>query len=105
MPRGDRTGPFGAGPMTGRRFGYCAGFNVPGYTNPIDHPNYGWGFRGGGRGWRHGYYAPGMPGWGWNEFQPITEEQELENLKNYASQLKNQLDAIQKRIDELEKRE
>jgi len=26
MPRGDRTGPRGMGPMTGRRAGYCADY-------------------------------------------------------------------------------
>lgn len=35
MPRGDGTGPMGLGPMTGRAAGYCAGFRVPGYMNPI----------------------------------------------------------------------
>ena len=34
MPRGDRTGPCGAGAMTGRGAGFCAGFGVPGYANP-----------------------------------------------------------------------
>ncbi|MBC7083569.1 MAG: DUF5320 domain-containing protein [Firmicutes bacterium] len=34
MPRGDRTGPIGLGPRTGRAAGYCAGFPVPGYMNP-----------------------------------------------------------------------
>ena len=34
MPRGDRTGPMGMGPMTGRAAGYCAGYGVPGYANP-----------------------------------------------------------------------
>jgi hypothetical protein len=34
MPGGDRTGPAGAGPMTGRAAGYCAGYGVPGYVNP-----------------------------------------------------------------------
>jgi len=55
MPGGDRTGPMGWGPMTGRAAGYCAGYPVPGYLNPI--PGRGWfgvgrgGFpRGGGRG-------------------------------------------------------
>jgi len=33
MPAGDRTGPMGHGPMTGRGAGICAGFGVPGYTN------------------------------------------------------------------------
>jgi hypothetical protein len=35
MPRGDGTGPAGMGPMTGRAAGYCAGYGVPGYTNPV----------------------------------------------------------------------
>ena len=34
MPRGDRTGPAGMGPMTGRAAGYCAGYPAPGYMNP-----------------------------------------------------------------------
>lgn len=32
MPGGDRTGPAGAGPRTGRAQGYCAGRNEPGYV-------------------------------------------------------------------------
>lgn len=35
MPGGDGTGPRGMGPMTGRAAGYCAGFPVPGFANPI----------------------------------------------------------------------
>ena len=50
MPRGDRTGPWGLGPRTGRAAGYCAGYPVPGFMNPI--PGYGHEFgRGYGRGW------------------------------------------------------
>ncbi|MFW5971797.1 MAG: DUF5320 domain-containing protein, partial [Desulfovermiculus sp.] len=30
MPGGDRTGPMGMGPMTGRGAGFCAGMNQPG---------------------------------------------------------------------------
>jgi len=33
MPLGDRTGPAGMEPMTGRAAGYCAGYPVPGYMN------------------------------------------------------------------------
>lgn len=50
MPQGDRTGPAGAGPMTGRGMGYCAGFSVPGFMNP----EFGAGFRRG-RGFRRGF--------------------------------------------------
>ena len=58
MPGGDGTGPMGAGPMTGRAAGYCAGYAVPGFTNPV--PGRGFGF-GGGRGWGRG----GGRGFGW----------------------------------------
>jgi len=33
MPLGDRTGPAGKGPMTGRKLGYGAGYSVPGFMN------------------------------------------------------------------------
>lgn len=32
MPRGDRTGPDGKGPKTGRGLGYCSGSKTAGYT-------------------------------------------------------------------------
>ena len=48
MPGGDRTGPWGAGPMTGRGVGICAGYDMPGYMNPA----FG---RGSGRGWGRGF--------------------------------------------------
>ncbi|MGI6207796.1 MAG: DUF5320 domain-containing protein, partial [Anaerolineae bacterium] len=41
MPRGDRTGPQGMGPMTGRGAGYCAGYGVPGYANPVGGRGFG----------------------------------------------------------------
>ncbi|GAB4530094.1 MAG: hypothetical protein Kow0063_07800 [Anaerolineae bacterium] len=116
MPAGDRTGPGGWGPMTGRGLGYCAGYGAPGYANPAPGLGRGrgwWG--GGGRGWRHWYYATGLPGWaryGYRPFaayppywQPPSDEEETEFLKNQAEALKRELDAINKRLDELEKGE
>ena len=32
MPGGNRTGPEGKGPATGRGLGYCTGSDTPGYT-------------------------------------------------------------------------
>jgi hypothetical protein len=98
MPGGDRTGPRGAGPRTGRGMGYCNGNDWPGFTNqgPNFRSWYGFGGRGGGRGWRNRFYATGIPGW-----VPPTTEQETADLKAQADWLKGQLDAIQKRIDEL----
>lgn len=55
MPGGDGTGPGGLGPMTGRAAGYCAGYSVPGYMNPIAGRGYfGRGYFGGGRGMGRG---------------------------------------------------
>ena len=39
MPKGDRTGPQGDGPTTGRQMGYCKGNEKPGITHM--HPNRG----------------------------------------------------------------
>jgi hypothetical protein len=65
MPWGDRTGPWGLGPMTGRAMGYCAGYPVPGFMNPGPWFGSGRGFGfgrglgfGRGRGWRRGGFLP-----------------------------------------------
>ncbi|MBP7736900.1 MAG: DUF5320 domain-containing protein [Spirochaetes bacterium] len=67
MPRGDRTGPLGYGPMTGRGAGLCAGNGAPGYMNPACGRGRGSGGGGrgfgGGRGWRNMFYATGLPAW------------------------------------------
>jgi hypothetical protein len=126
MPGGDRTGPWGSGPMTGRGAGFCAGYSMPGYMNPI--PGRGWygvgrgGFpRGGGRGrafgggrgwWRGGFYghpsyapfqsqyAPYPPAY----HQPSAEE-EKKFLQEELASLEDELTAIRERIGELEKGE
>lgn len=112
MPRGDRTGPMGMGPMTGRGFGYCAGYNAPGYMNAAGGRGWGMGFRhgwggggwGGGWRWRNQYYATGVPGGARYGYAPApTKEQETETLKQQAEWLKEQLDGINRRIEELGK--
>jgi hypothetical protein len=60
MPFGDGTGPAGMGPMTGRAAGFCAGYPVPGYMNPVGGRGY-WGW---GRGFRGGGFGRGR-GFGW----------------------------------------
>jgi len=97
MPWGDRTGPWGRGAKTGGGYGYCSGFNGPGWANPANPgggrwvnmsredlaniPVYGgWGFGRGfgwgrgfgrGRGWGRGWFGRGF-GWGrffwWNQY-------------------------------------
>ena len=60
MPFGDGTGPMGLGPMTGRAAGYCAGYGMPGFMNPI--PGRGFWGRGAtvlpGAGVPYPYYPP-----------------------------------------------
>ena len=106
MPGGN-----GTGPMTGRAAGFCADNSVLGYANPVGGRGTfgcGRGFGGGGRGRRNRFYATGLPGWartGYpDEFVAApTTEQEQQTLKQQAQQLRNSLDAIDKRIEELEK--
>jgi hypothetical protein len=116
MPFGDRTGPYGTGPMTGRAAGFCAGYDRPGYANPGPawRNRMGRG-RGYGHGWRHWYHATGLPFWaragygpapqpfGWRgAYGPPTPDQEVEMLKSQAGWLRNELEAIEARISDLE---
>jgi hypothetical protein len=105
MPRGDRTGPYGGGPRTGRGAGYCAGYSTPGFANPsrVGWAGFGAGFQGGGRGWRHWYYATGLPRWARPTYPFPTPEEEMAGLKEQADLLQNQLEALNARIAELSK--
>jgi len=109
MPGGDRTGPMGMGPMTGRGAGFCAGLPAFGFGNR----GVGVG-RGRGRGRRNMFYATGLPGWaragmskGGEATPPAasgdaTREQELDVLKQQADQAAAMLKGIRQRISELE---
>ena len=122
MPFGDGTGPMGLGPMTGRAAGYCAGYGMPGFMNPIPGRGFwGRGFGGGwgrGRGWRNMYFATGLPGWaraGWGAaaatpfaygaapYGPqLTQEQQMDFLKGQAEYLEDALEGVRKQMEELE---
>ena len=82
MPRGDKTGPNGNGPMTGRRMGDCDGRNFGGE-----------GFRrGGGRG--QGGAGQGLGrGLGRNS----------DSLENEIDTLKEQINSIKKQLSDSEK--
>ena len=120
MPYGDRSGPMGMGPMTGRAAGYCAGFGMPGYANPVPGRGFGMGFGrgrgfrggGGGRGWRHGFYATGLPGWmrfgGYDApygypapYQKPDPELERQALESQLQALQTELENINKRLSEI----
>jgi hypothetical protein len=132
MPAGDGTGPMGMGPMTGRAAGYCSGYDTPGWANWAPGRGLGlgwgrgaaWGGRGGwGGGWRHRnwYRATGVPGWARFGYGPAwgappawgygpytaapTREEETDFLRRQAESLKQELDAIDQRIEELGKEE
>jgi len=89
MPGGDRTGPMGMGPMTGRAAGYCGGY-----------------------GRRNMFHATGLPGWmrfgacsapyGYSEAAgKVDPEAERRTLSAQAEYLQKQLDSIRRRIDEI----
>ncbi len=124
MPLGDQTGPMGFGSMTGRAAGFCAGYGVPGYTNPVfgRGRGFGWGrgygFRGGwgrgfgrgfGRAWAapypaysgYGYYPPAAPTAPAAPASP-TAQDELGALQRESEYLKTELDNINRRISELQ---
>ena len=111
MPGGDRTGPWGAGPMTGRGAGFCAGYAVPGAMNPVGRGyGLGRGWGGGGRwGYRHWYHATGLPGWVRAGYGPAfgpapaapTIEQDATYLENQAAWLRGELETLEGRLAEL----
>lgn len=98
MPRGDRTGPEGRGPMTGRAKGFCSGYNSPGYTNPGYERQ---GLRrsfGRGNGFRRRVYfdEPVFPRE--TVYREPTKKEQLDELKTEKEE-------IEKAINELEKEE
>ena len=114
MPGFDRSGPMGAGPMTGGARGRCNPATAR--TIPTYAGGYGYGrglglrrgFRGGfgpGGDMRRGYAR----GYGWyppdaGPVYPAAAADEIDMLKTEADYLKKSLDAIKIRIDELEKK-
>jgi len=108
MPGGNGTGPLGQGPMTGRAAGFCAGYQVPGYANPVGGRGFfgrgrGFGGRGGGfgRGRGFGWYGAGF-GFPVPVAPSVTGEQELQELKQQAEFLQSSLSQINERISQLQ---
>ncbi len=108
MPHGDRTGPMGIGPQSGRRFGFCSGSGRPGFL--VDSygagPGYagtqgfrGTGYPGAWQGRGHRFFARGA--FAAAPYGVPTKEEELAGLKDEASWLSGRLDAINRRIEEL----
>jgi hypothetical protein len=120
MPRGDRSGPLGMGPRTGRAAGYCGGYPVAGYANTLPGgDSYGRGGGRGGRGHRNWYYATGLTGWqraaqGWYPAQPAAQDffhnsytqmapqEESRLIRSRIELLEQNIKAARDRLDELE---
>jgi len=120
LPGGDRTGPRGLGSMTGRGLGYCAGYDMPGYTKGPGMGRGWWRGRGigygrgmgYGRGWGRGYGVPVYSYYAPPTIPRVIPENQLDILKQQKDYLesemnniKNAIDDVAKRITELEKEE
>ncbi len=114
MPRGDRTGPVGEGPQTGRGMGFCAGYDHPGYINQGRGyaRGFGGGFRGGfgpgggfGRGFRGGFGRGFRYGSGSFYSENIPDVSEKTVIENEIRILKDQLSSLEGRLSSLGKEE
>ncbi len=127
MPGFDGTGPVGTGSMTGRGQGFCNPSRTAYGPTPVLRPGYreyGYGqgfgrgfgqgrsFRGGfgpgfgrGRGYGGGFELPGANlsmGRRYGGSYTMNSESEINILKGEADTVKKELDAINKRIEDLE---
>ena len=130
MPSGDRTGPEGWGPRTGRGLGYCSGYDSPGFTRGYYGRGMGRGYgrgygrglgRGMGRGWGRGpgpyrfrdrspYYGPfpdHPPYYGPGEEAPpqgreIPASEEKAYLEDTLKSLEEEIQRVKDRLKELE---
>ncbi len=95
MPRGDGTGPMGAGMLTGRGLGPCGGGDRAGYGAGYG-TGFGYGCRRGFGGRFGGFFGFGRgiaPG-------PISEKTQKELLKEQKSFFQDRIDAIDKQLDD-----
>ena len=94
MPRGDGTGPRGTGPMTGRGLGICSGANLAKIGAGL---GIGWGLARGcglGRGFGRGIGRA-------LAFRQVPAKTDKEFLEEQKSILKNQLENIEKELEDL----
>lgn len=96
MPGGNRTGPRGEGPMTGRGMGYCA----EGSATPMRSAF----AMGQGRGFGRGRgFACGMPAKTLAMPQELSKEQRVKNLEQQKVAAEYKLKEIERQIEELKK--
>lgn len=91
MPGGDQRGPAGAGPMTGRRMGQCAGNFTPGRQSGCG--------RGFGRGFGRG---AGRGRGGFAQYDPATSFPQPEVLREQVEILRQQLKSMEQQLAALD---
>jgi len=84
MPRQNKTGPTGMGPMTGRGMGPCGGGSGSGL--------------GMGRG-----YSRAMCGWFYQKYQAMPKDERKELLKSEIEDLKQEMKMVEEELKQLEK--
>ncbi len=119
MPFGDRTGPIGQGPRTGRGLGFCGGNNAPGYT--VGGRGFRGGFRGAGFGRGRGFGRGAGFGFGrgagygfgrgfgagfWQDEsfaqpKPLTKEEKKRLLMNEKKEIEKELKELEEELKKL----
>lgn len=93
MPRGDRTGPEGFGPRTGRSLGYCSGYDSPGFAH------------GRGCGGRHeGFGSSQGRGYGFRRMRflgPFNSHEKRYSEEESMKSLKDEINSVEKYLQEL----
>ena len=126
MPFGDKKGPDGRGPKTGRGLGDCGGYETPGSTKDFNRQFAGRGFGGGGRGGfggggrGSGGRGRGGPGFGGHRgrggfggrgrFGPfgarvITDEEHKAIIEDEIKFREDELKAMQEHLEKINKEE
>lgn len=114
MPKGDRTGPVGTGPRSGRMAGFCRGFNTPGYATASISVGSGMGMGRRyrclgdpmvqGRGMQRRVFSgdPTVPNEGNQAAPPSRPGDNVEALKHRSRALQAELDALNEQVQALE---
>lgn len=128
MTHGDRTGPMGQGPKTGRAMGYCSGSDSPGYmTGAPAGAGRGTGrgsgrgmSRDAGRGASRGFWCRRIPGFGRSGrfaargeypgyYYPAPAQTRVESdvdfLENRIKSLRQELDSLTENLKKLRSQE
>ena len=95
MPAGNKMGPEGRGPLTGRRMGSCSGDNVSDLTSS----------GGFGRGFRKGLMRGFGRGFGRSNYTNPQHLSDKEALNNEINALKEQLSFLETKLSEAQEKD